>query len=1032
MKLIKLTLENIGPYKGTHIIDFNELNNSLFLITGPTGAGKSYIFDSICYALYSKTSGGKRETDDLKSKYATLDDTASVELEFEYQGKKYKIRREPKQIKRMKRKSSSSSNAKKYDEVSALTMPDGRVVEKDVNAKIKEIIGLDYNQFKMTMMIAQGDFYSLINAGTKEREAIFRKILNTENLNKFTEKLKELLDNKNKEVSIIKSAIDSLLSKFDFDNETKQILVNPNGHLPTKIDLIEEKLGILEKELNEEKKNLDILNNNMLEANNKYVKASSDNDNFNIYQKEMNNNEKLLLDKPAFDSKKNKYDFALKANKVLLINTDYEKEMKRNNILRDSINNLDKEIKELKESKDKLAPKIEKRNEFAALNETIVIKLNELDSNLKEIDKYNELKSNKANLDDNIKKLNYKKNIVLESNAKLQNDISELSIIVNTEPKYKELENVNIQINNIDSEIVNLNNKKNIIDSYLNDILKYKKLSEEYENILKDYNKANDDSNHYEKAFFDSIAGIIAKDLKEGEPCPVCGNVHHVKKAILKEELSENKKKELKDIVDELSLEVNNLKNECGKLSTGILNKKEYISELIKTDFNENNVLLIYEKIVSEKKIEKEPLIRKRDELVEENKKIESAKSKLDEVYKELEVKNKELEEIKQCIYTEENKLAGIDSLLNSMSLYEGIDKLVVESQINSYKAEKNKNDEYIKEVDSTIVEIDRLLEGKKALVEHNIKELEKSDNEISNIKAKLNDSLKENGFDNIECANANSLLDDEIKLLNEEINEYNINLKSSNDKLKDYKEKNYDKLVYQDLSSLEEEKNKSSFIYNEANDKYSNNYSNYNMNKKSFDEVTKLSKESTKILSEYNEIESLYNVASGKISGNRVSFEVYYQLQIFEEILKFASYKFNKMTDGRYELLRGAPKGGNGQIGLEIDVRDLYNGEVRPVSGLSGGESFQASMSLALAFSEIIQMKAGGVELNSMFIDEGFGTLDNEMLDNTKKTLLEIGESTNRKIGIISHITELERSIPSKIIVTKSDKGSSFVIKNE
>ena len=230
----------------------------------------------------------------------------------------------------------------------------------------------------------------------------------------------------------------------------------------------------------------------------------------------------------------------------------------------------------------------------------------------------------------------------------------------------------------------------------------------------------------------------------------------------------------------------------------------------------------------------------------------------------------------------------------------------------------------------------------------------------------------------------------------------------------------------------FEEEKNKSSFIYNEANDKYSNNYSNYNMNKKSFDEVTKLSKESTKILSEYNEIESLYNVASGKISGNRVSFEVYYQLQIFEEILKFASYKFNKMTDGRYELLRGAPKGGNGQIGLEIDVRDLYNGEVRPVSGLSGGESFQASMSLALAFSEIIQMKAGGVELNSMFIDEGFGTLDNEMLDNTKKTLLEIGESTNRKIGIISHITELERSIPSKIIVTKSDKGSSFVIKNE
>ncbi|UKI50114.1 MAG: hypothetical protein L6U99_01215 [Clostridium sp.] len=151
------------------------------------------------------------------------------------------------------------------------------------------------------------------------------------------------------------------------------------------------------------------------------------------------------------------------------------------------------------------------------------------------------------------------------------------------------------------------------------------------------------------------------------------------------------------------------------------------------------------------------------------------------------------------------------------------------------------------------------------------------------------------------------------------------------------------------------------------------------------------------------------------RLMVGKISFEVYYQLQIFDEILKVANFKFNKMSNGRYELLPGKPKGGNGQIGLEIDVLDLYNGQRRPVSGLSGGESFQASMALALAFSEIIEVKAGGVELNSMFIDEGFGTLDSEMLDNTKKTLLDVGMQTNRRIGIISHIAELERSISSK-----------------
>ncbi len=1032
MKLIKLTLNNIGPYKGEHIIDFNELNNSLFLITGPTGSGKSYIFDSICYALYSETSGGKRETDDLKSKYATLEDTASVELEFEYQKKLYKIRREPKQFKKMKRKGAGGIESKEYNAVAVLTMPDGSVVEKDVTGKIKEIIGLDYNQFKMTMMIAQGDFYSLINAGTKDREAIFRKILNTEKLNCFTEELKKLMDQKYIEVAKINTSIDTLLSTFSFDDETNSIIKNPNGILSSKLPLIKSKLDLLEDGLNDEKKNLDLLKDNMLNANNNYTKASLNNDNFDSYHKEKDNNDKLLLDKPIYDNKKAKYELAEKASKVLAINKDYERIMNTNKLLRDSLNNLAEDIKNLNKEKDELLPSYNKKLELEELNQSLLIKIKDLESNLKEIDKYKAYKLEKEKILDNIKKLKDNKASVVELCDNISKEIEKLNKIASLESKSVEIETLRLGIEKIDSEIKELKSKGVNIDTYLNEISDYKELSKRYDDKLNEYNIAFDNYNKYEKAFFDSIAGILAKDLKEGVPCPVCGNFHHVKKAILNKELSEDEKKRLKKISDDLFNEVNMLKNDCGMKSTSISRFKEYISSFMHIEFNENNIVDLYNELIKSKENEKKQLIERRDSLIEENRRIDSAKNEVTKLQSELDSNKTLIEDIDLKINDDERSLAGINSLIESMSEYEGMDKESIEKEMDKANDEYNKNVSFISDVDSKSIDLGQKLAAKKNLVEDKNKELNKAEAELKDITAILNDAIKDNGFDSVDMAKSNSLSEYEMKNLGNELNDYDYKLKSSSARLEDYKNKGYDKLVYQDLGELEKVKNNTLELYNEANENYSKNYSTYSNNKKSYIDLSDLNKESFEARSTYNEIEILYNVASGKVSGNKVNFEVYYQLQIFDEILKVASFKFNKMTDGRYEMLRGVPKGGNGQIGLEIDVRDLYNGEIRPVSGLSGGESFQASMSLALAFSDIIQIKAGGVELNSMFIDEGFGTLDNEMLDNTKKTLLEIGESTNRRIGIISHIAELEKSIPSKIVVKKTSNGSSFTVVNE
>ena len=191
MKIKKLILENVGPYKGHHEIDFESLVSPLFIITGPTGSGKSYIFDAICFALYGKTSGDNRKPDGFKSSYARVQDTAYVDLSFEYQNKEYFIHREPKQIKSSVKKDGTIKEAKEVAAKSVLKMPNGDVIEKNVDKEVESIIGLSYDEFKMTMMIAQGDFYSLINADTKDRQSILRKILKTEKLEAFTNRLGE-------------------------------------------------------------------------------------------------------------------------------------------------------------------------------------------------------------------------------------------------------------------------------------------------------------------------------------------------------------------------------------------------------------------------------------------------------------------------------------------------------------------------------------------------------------------------------------------------------------------------------------------------------------------------------------------------------------------------------------------------------------------------------------------------------------------------------------------------------------------------
>ena len=1020
MKLKTLIIENIGPYKGSHVINFSDIKNSLYLITGPTGAGKSFIFDSICYALYGKTSGDKRETSDFKSKFAGPDDLASVTLEFEYHNKCYKITRTPKQTKKSSKKTNGEYKEIEVAPKAILTLPNGDILEKttEVASKLVEIIGLDYNQFKMTMMIAQGDFYSLINADTKDREAIFRKILNTGKLNDFTDKLAEKYKNCKIELEGIKKEISTFRNNFELDGELEEKVKNENELISSILPLIKAEVENEENELQElqaeVKKSLDLSK----KANDAYNNAVRDNKNYDDYSSEKEKNDNLKKEEKTNKDKEKKVELAEKANKVIAANKLFDDANTRVQKTNDKIKKDNEELSKAKIALDKCEEAKKAIPSLEEANKTIIAETTKLNKNLGDLNEYNKKKEELSKLDD--KSNEHQKNL----NSHLK-ELEGIEAILKEESVDGKLAESKLTLKVFKEELEKIEKLKVTVKDYLSAHEKHIEAIKELEEKQQVFGSAKSEADKYELSYHQSIAGILAKDLKEGSKCPVCGSTHHPNLACLNEEISKEMLDEYKNKADEAKSELDKSQENVGNRLKVVDTNKAKIEVFI-PKFDYDNVESLYKNLLREKNDAKDKAQAELDLLNSKKLEQDNAKAKKEEL-------GKFIDSIQGTLNSLNEDKAQIVGFLDSKKELADLNKEELSQKITDLQEKFTNNENRINELKESYNAAKEAVTNLQTSIKTNSETLVGNKTDAEDAKANLDKVLQDNSYKSVEEAQKNCITEADLAVLKKEIEDYKDKLKESNTLLADYKKKKYDKLEKKDLEFLSKQQEEASKVHGSLNDQCTNDTSKYRNNKKTYDALFAKSNSFDNKTSEYNEIEALYNVASGKVSGNKkINFEVYYQRQVFGEILKVACAKFYHMTDGRYELLEGKPKGGNTQIGLEIDVKDVYNGECRPVSSLSGGESFQASMSLALAFSEIVQAKAGGVELNSMFIDEGFGTLDKEMLDTTKKTLLQIGTETSRSIGIISHIEELENSIPSKIIVSKSAKGSSFKIVND
>lgn len=915
MRPIRLKMSAFGPYAGVTEVDFEKLGTGgLYLITGDTGAGKTTIFDAITYALYGNPSGNNREVSMLRSKYAADSTPTEVELIFSYRDKSYTIKRNPeyeRDSKRGEKKVKENSNA-------ILTLPDGRVIDriKDVDKEIRDIIGIDRNQFCQIAMIAQGDFLKLLLAPTKDRMEIFRHIFKTERFQELQERLKRESGKLSDECDTIKKSISQYISGIvcDEDNVASIEVEKAKNDKLT----MEDTIALIEKLINDD------------EVREKEIASQKE-----ALQKELDGVKAAIT----------------KAQDILIAKADLEK----NEADYIAENENQKKLLEIVEVQKANQPQIKEFNEKAAAIKALLPDYDELTIKEEAFNKnklfIDESAENIAKAETVIKALNEEINSLTEESKGLEK-VGEEKLLLEAEKK------------SLSDNADKLKALQNNMTALLKTEVEYMKARKDYENKKAESEALEDRFKCLNRAYLDAQAGILADTLEENKPCPVCGSLSHP--VIAKKPENAPTKEQLEDLRNEL--EAANKKTNDASANAGT--HKGAMDEKREGVLTEVNLLLGEVDYSDAKALIEGKLSEINGKISELSDKLTDAQARINRATKIQEIlpsKNKALETAK------ENRLSIDDEVKTKTAENAALEKRIAELKGKLSFETKNKA-----ETEITLLIKNADLISKQ--YEEALIQLNESKEKLASYRAAKEEIVKRIG-NGIEL----DLEKESRKKLDMETNQRTLEQKA--------------KTVHSHIST----------------------------NKTALDNIKLKAGNLIETEKKYSWVKALSNTANGKISGkDKIMFETYIQMNYFDRIINRANSRFIIMTDGQYDLVRREDAlSKSGQSGLDLDVIDHYNGTRRSVKTLSGGESFKASLSLALGLADEIQSSAGGIKLDTMFIDEGFGSLDEESLNAAMKALTALADG-DRLVGIISHVGELKQRIDKQIVVKKDKTGGS------
>ncbi|ACL74440.1 SbcC/MukB-like Walker B domain-containing protein [Ruminiclostridium cellulolyticum] len=1043
MKPLKLTISAFGPYAGKQFIDFTTLTEQIFVISGPTGAGKTTIFDAISFALFGEASGSSRDRDSLRSDFAEPDTETFVELEFELKGKIYKIRRMPQQQQRKLR--GEGYTLRNAD--AELLMPNGTLITKIVNVdeRINQLLGIDKSQFKQIVMLPQGEFRKLLESDSSDREVIFRKIFGTEDFAEIQKRIDDDRASLEKSVHDLKTQINTHISHFDVGED--QTLVDMRN---SKNINLEQFIYSVERLLQKDKSIIDEIKAELTETikaqgmlKEEITKCTEVNRKLSDREQTKQQYEALLSKGNEYSQKEKNLEYARKALPISEVDEQCRKvkqtlEVKAGELelARQELEKRTCEFKSIAESlntyKD-LEPENKKNETELALLEKMLPKVIEYEKGLKHL---NAARAEYTQLTGEFERIQRE----LETNKIKESQQAEtLKLIYTTEAECISLEK---QISE---------NRKLLIE--LDGIRKLMGICQEEQNSLE--NKRAEFAS-FEKNFCDfrsrlevmednyirGQAGILAGTLKENTPCPVCGAYDHPKPAEMpssipsQEQIRDSKAEfsKLTELRTEKSKAISELNGSVESKYKEIIIRLKALDDIIKID---NYAELVgsgrFETVLGQINATGTGLKEKTVELkAQYNSKKEFTGKK--DAYE------KEQTQIRDKVKIQEESVQKMTA--QKTGILESITKFQTEAQViekeisedirsaSKLKARIEEQKTKIADFQKEYNQLKKLHESSREAVSNAEKEVavrvssvDESREEITRQERLLKEKLASSKFGDYEQFLRMKKTQQEIDILQQEITMYYRSLNSLKDLYRHLEEETKG-LEKQDILLLNTRYAELEQRQQVLQEQHNLVFSRYNNNSRTIKQLTGTMEKLKQLECKYGIIAKLAKVAKGD-NPQRITFERYVLAAYFDEIIIAANYRLTRMTGSRYLLKRKEEKGkGRAQQGLELEVFDNYTGKARHVKTLSGGEGFKASLALALGLADVVQSYSGGISLDTLFVDEGFGSLDPESLDGAIECLTEI-QKTGRLVGVISHVTEIKERINSVLEVISSKEGS-------
>lgn len=1068
MKPVWLEMTAFGSYREKTMVDFRKLRHSLYLITGDTGAGKTTIFDGIMVALYGVASGKgdkkSRTFEIMHCDYVEKSEDTTVTLCFEHMGRTYKVERTL-----HFRKKRETGEYEKTTPQARLWEPDRDVLEKaeQVNQRITQLLGMNADQFRKIAMLAQGEFKKFLDADSEEKNKILGELFDSSAYVYFQDLFdaarKRLeRDRREKGTEQIRRAMENFACPEEASDEEKERYCVGHSQLE---DALCELVNKDEVQREEWKRKEEVCREQDRKLHEKKGQAEQRNSMLDELAEKVRVREMLVRKKDDMEALKKQIEKVERAFYKLKPLRVYAE--KAAGTYANALKNMEEtqtRLRELEEEK-------RKKEEVLAVSEQTakpqVERLSDAISSMeKSIPRYGELESNlqKQKEEQQLAQAAHERRQAAE--GRLQQIEEEVAA---WKEEIKELDGVEVEKERL--KAVYEKEKERLdrflapegINEQIEGIIEAEgRLKKERETLREMTAMSGEAEARYHglyQTFIEGQAGILARALereleeKEEAACPVCNTVFHRSQsryfAKSGEKVPEKREvDEARRIFDDRDEERQRQGQIVTEMETAIREKKAgVVSRLQELEPTCRG----WETVIAEGWLrETETRYKQQEEkaaaafhtVEEQNLRLVGLREQVTGREEEAascarafeESRENEQEHRQAC----ERLKAAAEELIKSLVYYDRCpDRESAVKQKEKWERERQQLRQEMERAAEEYKEVERQCEETRGTLRKSHDDLPELEKEKCAAQRNLEEGILQNGFAGVEEAaetlraagDSDASIESWLHERKEQSSNYENALQNAEIRIAELTEKTRD-FERTDLAALDEAIARQGEALAEVRNRCTLCEKQFDNHRKTAEDVQRANRRLKETQTAWDRLDSLANLANGtNAAGGRLSFDRYVMGYVFREVLEMANRRLDLMSGGRYELRHEMQAGReNAVAGLEVSVFDMTTGRCRPAQSLSGGESFFVSLALALGLSDVVQNRAGGRQLDTLFIDEGFGSLDSDVLDRAMAVLNQLTEG-NRLVGIISHVARLEESIPQQIRVRHGEEGSTLEI---